>query len=171
MMSHGSPSEAVLIYVSPPTRFYGTSLPSGPSRVTRGAGILGSAFNRRLLNFYPLGFFQAPSYIYASMRAAVYLRYDFSSFFLSLSLYDSTALLTLAGFQFLNPYTVGGLLGRGISPSQGRYLHTEQHKQNKRTQTSMPRVGFVHTTPMFERAKMVHTLDRAATVIGGILVK
>jgi hypothetical protein len=26
-----------------------------------------------------------------------------------------------------------GLLGRVISPSQGRYLHTRQHKQNKRT--------------------------------------
>jgi hypothetical protein len=26
-----------------------------------------------------------------------------------------------------------GLLGRGMSPSQGRYLQTEQHKQNKRT--------------------------------------
>jgi hypothetical protein len=33
-----------------------------------------------------------------------------------------------------------GLLGWGISPLQGRYLHTEQHK-HKRTQTSMPQVG------------------------------
>jgi hypothetical protein len=31
-----------------------------------------------------------------------------------------------------------GLLGRGISPSQGRYLHTTTQTQNKRTQTSMP---------------------------------
>jgi hypothetical protein len=30
-------------------------------------------------------------------------------------------------FQFLNLYTVGHLVG-GISPSQGRYLHTIQHK-------------------------------------------
>jgi hypothetical protein len=66
------------------------------------------------------------------------------------------------------PYTQSvGLLGRGISPSQGRYLHTEQHKtQNKRTQTSMPRVGFEPTTPVFERAKTDHALDGAATVIG-----
>jgi hypothetical protein len=38
----------------------------------------------------------------------------------------------------------------------------------------MPRVGFEHTTPAFERAKTVHVLDRAATVIGcddGTLVK
>jgi hypothetical protein len=38
--------------------------------------------------------------------------------------------------------------------------------QNKRTQTSMPRVEFEPTIPVFERAKTVHALDRAATVIG-----
>jgi hypothetical protein len=31
-------------------------------------------------------------------------------------------------FSFLILYTVCRLLGRGISPSQGHYLHTEQHK-------------------------------------------
>jgi hypothetical protein len=31
-----------------------------------------------------------------------------------------------------------GLLGRAISPSQGPYLHTEQHKQNKRIQYRHP---------------------------------
>jgi hypothetical protein len=30
----------------------------------------------------------------------------------------------------------------------------------------MPRVGFEPTTPVFQRAKTVHALDRAATVIG-----
>jgi hypothetical protein len=30
----------------------------------------------------------------------------------------------------------------------------------------MPRVGFESTTPVFELAKTVHALDRAATVIG-----
>jgi hypothetical protein len=30
----------------------------------------------------------------------------------------------------------------------------------------MPRVGFEPTIPMFERAKTVHALDRAVTVIG-----
>jgi hypothetical protein len=29
----------------------------------------------------------------------------------------------------------------------------------------MPRVGFEPTIPVFERARMVHALDRAATVI------
>jgi hypothetical protein len=57
------------------------------------------------------------------------------------------------------------LLGRGISPSQGLYLHIGQHKQNKSTQTSMPQVWFEPTIPIFERAKIVHALDRAATVI------
>jgi hypothetical protein len=59
-----------------------------------------------------------------------------------------------------------GLLGWGISPSQGLYIHAEQHKESKRTQTSMPRVGCEPTTPVFERAKTVHALERAAAVIG-----
>jgi hypothetical protein len=31
----------------------------------------------------------------------------------------------------------------------------------------MPQVGFEPTTPVLERAKTVHALDSAATVIGG----
>jgi hypothetical protein len=72
-------------------------------------------------------------------------------------------------FQFLNPYTVGRTLGRGISPSQGRYLHMTTQTQNKRTQTSMPRVGFEPTITVFERTKTVHVLGCAATVIGLIM--
>jgi hypothetical protein len=68
-------------------------------------------------------------------------------------------------FQFLNLRQSVGLLGRGISPSQGRYLNTEQHKQNEHTLISMPRVRFEPTIPVFERAKTVHALDRAAIVI------
>jgi hypothetical protein len=80
-----------------------------------------------------------------------------------------------------------GLFGRMISQSQGRYLHTEQHKHriNAHTQTSMPRVIRTHKPSAragedrsclrprghcdrlaSERAKTVHALDRAATVIG-----
>jgi hypothetical protein len=85
--------------------------------------------------------------------------------------YLSMALQTFVGpwplFQFLDLFTQSvGLLGRGISPSQGRYLHTGKHKQNKRTQTSMPQLRLETTTPMFERTKPVHAFDRAATVIG-----
>jgi hypothetical protein len=54
-----------------------------------------------------------------------------------------------------------GLLGRGMSPSQTRYLY----KQNKHRQTSMSWVGFEPTIPAFERGKTVHALDRVATVI------
>jgi hypothetical protein len=38
--------------------------------------------------------------------------------------------------------------------------------QNKRTQTSILQVGFESTTPVFERAKTDHALDRTVTVIG-----
>jgi hypothetical protein len=72
-------------------------------------------------------------------------------------------------FQFRNLYTIGSTLGRGISPSHGRYLQTEQHKQNKRTQISMPRVGIEPTSLAFERAKTFQALDRAATVIGTLI--
>jgi hypothetical protein len=61
---------------------------------------------------------------------------------------------------------VVGLLGRGIRPSQGLCLHTEQHKQNKRTQTSMTRMGFEPTISVFKLTKIVHALDRSTTVIG-----
>jgi hypothetical protein len=47
-----------------------------------------------------------------------------------------------------------GLLGRVISPSQGRCLHAGQHK---------------HTIPAFEVEKTVHALDRAATVISQLM--
>jgi hypothetical protein len=40
-------------------------------------------------------------------------------------IYLFMALAFDALFQFLDLYTVGRLLRWGISPSQGRYLHTE----------------------------------------------
>jgi hypothetical protein len=43
--------------------------------------------------------------------------------------------------------------------------HKTTQTQKKRTQTSMPRVGFEPTIPAFERAKTVHAVDRAASVI------
>jgi hypothetical protein len=47
--------------------------------------------------------------------------------------------------------------------------HTHTHIQNKRTETSMPRVGFEITTPAFERMKTVYALDRATS--GSALTK
>jgi hypothetical protein len=63
-------------------------------------------------------------------------------------------------FSFL----ILGLLGRGISPMKGSYLHRTTQTQNKRRQTSMPWVGFEPTIPVFARVKTFHAWDRAATV-------
>jgi hypothetical protein len=60
-----------------------------------------------------------------------------------------------------------GLLGRVISPSQGRYLNTGEHKQriNAYTyQTSMSWAGFEPTILASERAKTIHALDCARLV-------
>jgi hypothetical protein len=65
-------------------------------------------------------------------------------------------------FSFLILYTIGRTPWTEDLPVQGRYLHRIH------AQTSMPRVGFEHTIPVFERAKAVHASDRAATVSGGI---
>jgi hypothetical protein len=68
--------------------------------------------------------------------------------------------------QFLNLRQSVGLLWRGFSTTQGRYLYRTTQTPNKRRETSMPWEGFEHTIPVFERAKTFHALDRAATVIG-----
>jgi hypothetical protein len=70
-------------------------------------------------------------------------------------------------FNFLILYTVGRTPWTGDQPV-ARPLPTNRtaKTQNKRTQTSMPQVGFEPTIPVFERAKRVHALDRAATVTG-----
>jgi hypothetical protein len=70
-------------------------------------------------------------------------------------------------FQFLNLYTVG------CTPWTSDQLvirplptHSTTQTENKGTQTSMPRLGFEPTLPVFERLETVHALDRAATVSG-----
>jgi hypothetical protein len=58
-----------------------------------------------------------------------------------LSIYGSTALVDLYHFFSFSICTQSvELIWRVISPSQGRHLQREKHKQNKRTQTSIPRV-------------------------------
>jgi hypothetical protein len=80
-----------------------------------------------------------------------------------------------------------GLLGRVISPSQGRHLHRDQYKHRKNTHigiyvlsrvptqvpsvrasedSSYPRPRGYCDRLASERAKTVHALDRAATVTG-----
>jgi hypothetical protein len=63
-------------------------------------------------------------------------------------------------FQFRNPRRVGRSLWTGDQPL-ARPLPIHRTTQNKRKQTSMPRVGLELTIPVFERAKTVH-----ASVIG-----
>jgi hypothetical protein len=63
--------------------------------------------------------------LYEGFYLSIYLSMVLRSFLLDLGRF----------FNFLILYTVGRTPWTGISPSQGRYLHTEQHKQNKRTQT------------------------------------
>jgi hypothetical protein len=70
-------------------------------------------------------------------------------------------------FQFLNLYTIGRTPWTGDQPvTRPLPTHRTTHTQNKRKQTSMPQVGFEPTIPVFERAKTVHALGCAATVIG-----
>jgi hypothetical protein len=70
-------------------------------------------------------------------------------------------------FQFLDFYTVGRTPWTGDQPVARQIpAHRTAQTQNKRTQTSMSQVEFETTIPVFERAKTVHALDRAATVIG-----
>jgi hypothetical protein len=90
-----------------------------------------------------------------------------------LPIYGSTALVDLGRFFSFLIYTQSvGLLGRGDEPV-ARPLPTERttQTQNKRTQTSMPRVAFEPTITVFQRAKTVHVSDRAATVIGRKLLR
>jgi hypothetical protein len=80
---------------------------------------------------------------------------------------SSTALCwTLADFSVSWSTQSVGLLGREISRSQGLYLHTEQHKHRINAHTYLLEVGLEPMIPAFERAKRVHALDRAVTVIG-----
>jgi hypothetical protein len=59
-----------------------------------------------------------------------------------------------------------GLLGRGIGPTQGLYLHTGQHNTEKRRRTSMPRMGFEPKIPVLERPKTVRASERSAIGTG-----
>jgi hypothetical protein len=79
--------------------------------------------------------------------------------------YGSTALLDLGRFfSFLILHAVGRTPWTGDHPvARPLPTHRTAQTQNKGTHISMPRVGFQSTTPVFERAKTFHSLDRAAT--------
>jgi hypothetical protein len=63
--------------------------------------------------------------------------------YLSVCLWLYSPLLGLGRFfSFLIFTQLVELLGRGISPSHGLYLHAGQHKHRINANTSMPQVGF-----------------------------
>jgi hypothetical protein len=67
-------------------------------------------------------------------------------------------------FSFLLLYTFGRTRWTGDQPvSRPLPIHRTTQTQNKHTQTSLCQVGFEPTIPAFERAKIVHALDRATT--------
>jgi hypothetical protein len=70
-------------------------------------------------------------------------------------------------FSFLVFYTVGRTPWTEDQPvAKPLSANRTTQTQNKRTETFMPRVGFEPTIPALERAKTVHALHRAPTVIG-----
>jgi hypothetical protein len=73
-------------------------------------------------------------------------------------------------FSFLILHTAGNTPWTVDQPVAGPLparRRTQTH--NKRTQASMPQVGFETSIPVFGRAKTVRALDGAPTVIGKYL--
>jgi hypothetical protein len=72
--------------------------------------------------------------------------------------------------QFLNPiHSRYDSLDRGSARHKAA-TYTQNNTRNKRTQSFMPRLGFEPTTLVFELEKMVHTLQRAVTVIDHVII-
>jgi hypothetical protein len=109
--------------------------------------------------------FNSILYIYLSVYLPTYLSVCLSVY---LSIYLSIYLsVCLSVFQFLNLCTVGRTPWTSDQPvARPLRTHRTTQTQNKCTQTSMSRVGFEPTIPVFEPAKTIRILDRAATVIG-----
>jgi hypothetical protein len=87
--------------------------------------------------------------------------------------YSCTALrcCALDVFSVFWSYTQSvGLLWRGISPYQGLYLHTEQHKHRINAHTDIHALSGVRTHDPGVRVSEDSSCLSAATVIGGIMV-
>jgi hypothetical protein len=81
-------------------------------------------------------------------------------------LYMTTVLVDLARFfSFLICTQSVDFVDVGSDRCKAATYTQNNTKQNKRTQISMPGVGFELTIPVFELARTVHALDRAANVI------
>jgi hypothetical protein len=62
-------------------------------------------------------------------------------------------------------------LGGGSARRKDATYTGQQKHRTKKDKTPIPRVGFEPVIPLFERAKTVQALDRAATEIGYRLYK
>jgi hypothetical protein len=102
----------------------------------------------------------------------IYLIYQSIYQSIYLSIYGSASLVGFGRvFQFLYLNTVGRIPWVGISPSQGRYIYTEQHKHRINAgRHPCLKWDSKSTILAFEWTKRVHALYRAATVIGNIFV-
>jgi hypothetical protein len=90
----------------------------------------------------------------------IHMKYQHS--FICGSLLDSARFFSFSIF-----YTVSKTPWKGDQPvARPLPAHRPTQTHNKCTQSSMPRVGFEPTTPVFERAETVHASDGAATVTG-----
>jgi hypothetical protein len=89
--------------------------------------------------------------VYLPTHLSIYLSVCLS---VCLSIYGSTALYwALAAFQFLDIFTQSvGLLWRGISSSQARYLHTGQHTNTEWTHTDIHVLSGIRTHDLSVRA-------------------
>jgi hypothetical protein len=80
------------------------------------------------------------------------------------------SLWTLGAFSVFNLCIVGRTPWTGDQPvARSLPTHRATQTQYKGIQTSIPQVGFEPMIPVFERAKTVHALGRAAAVIGRVL--
>jgi hypothetical protein len=87
-----------------------------------------------------------------------------SSISLPPSLYSPLDLSSF--FSFLIPHIESRASLMGDQPvTRPLPKHRTTQTQNKHTLTSISRVGFEPTSPVFERAKTVHTLDSTAAEI------
>jgi hypothetical protein len=101
--------------------------------------------------------------VYLSIYLSIYLHIFPSTYLpitlsiclcVCLSVYGSTVLLLDLGsfFSFLILYTVGTTPWTGIRPSQGRYLHTEQHKHRINAHTNIHALSRIGTHDPVVRA-------------------
>jgi hypothetical protein len=80
-------------------------------------------------------------WIYAEKTETIYVRLS-----IYLSICGFTAFVGLGSFfSFLIHTQSVGLFGRGISPSQGRYLYTEQHKHRTDAHTDIHTSSVIKT--------------------------